>query len=92
MNSWRQSKVKNTFFLTAKAIYFFFREYQTKKNGTYEGEMDNLLFYYSHLYHLIQKTYQDPSKEFRHKKNYIKRDPEVVSAHESANPDPKQNQ
>ena len=56
------------------AIYFFVREWTQKAKGRYEGEFDDLLFYYSYMYELIQKTYQKDNKRFARIERYIQKD------------------
>lgn len=60
------------FFLRySTAIYHFLREYRQKMTGQYNGEVDNLLFYYVYFYDLIQETYKKTKKPFRKRENYI---------------------
>ncbi len=60
-------------FLILLAIYYFVQEYQTKlAGGVYKGEFDDLLYFFSYTYELIQKTYKDSSKDFWRIKNYVK--------------------
>ena len=55
------------------AIYYFFKEYQECiSGGNYNGEYDNLLYYYSFFYHMIQDKYRTSNKNFPRIQNYIK--------------------
>jgi len=47
---------------------------QAKKNeGKYEGEMDDMLYYYTYLYKVIQRAYKtDKTRHFAHIEGYIK--------------------
>jgi hypothetical protein len=56
---------------TIEAIYFFFKEF----NANYQGEYDDLMYFYAHQYELIQNKYRnDTSKEFIRKQGYINYD------------------
>eukprot|EP00667_Euglena_gracilis_P022488 EG_transcript_25081 len=61
---WRYQKKDDTFLATIEAIYFFFVEYRNAvlaKEGSearYDGEYDDLLFFYSHMYQTIQQFYK----------------------------------
>lgn len=55
------------------AIYYFFKEYQMKaNNGEYHGEWDDLMYYYSLFYSIIQDTYKQKKRDFPRIDNYIK--------------------
>ncbi len=54
------------------AIYYFFKEYHEKATGAYNGEYDNLLYYYTLFYNLIQDHYKTVQKPFPRIENYIK--------------------
>jgi hypothetical protein len=80
---WRyQSDQPKTSLATIEAIYFFCREYQQQQHlrsaqefPDYDGEFDNLLYYFMGQYQLIQKSYSlDRTKQFTslHYDNYIK--------------------
>ena len=53
---------------TIEAIYHVYKEYQLAKKGNYDGEFDNLLFYFKHFYQMIQETYQKNQKRFTKRK------------------------
>ena len=62
---------------TIEAIYYFYKEYYfaaIEKSPTtiYDGRFDDLLYFFSYNYNLIQKHYKSKKKEFTKKKNYIK--------------------
>lgn len=69
---WRYQKCGDNCLATIEAIYYFFKEYQTKKFGSYNGEYDNLMYYYSYFYNIIQEHYRKTSKVFPRIDNYIK--------------------
>jgi hypothetical protein len=46
------------------AIYYFFKEYEMRMRGVYNGEYDNLLFYFAYHYQLIQNNYKEKSRLF----------------------------
>mmetsp|Transcript_23398 Transcript_23398/g.58517 ORF Transcript_23398/g.58517 Transcript_23398/m.58517 type:complete len:306 (+) Transcript_23398:78-995(+) len=72
---WRYQQEGDHCLATIEAIYYFFVEYQKRAGADYDGRFDNLLFYYSHMFRLIQGVYKrDPSREFNRKKNYIQYD------------------
>jgi DTW domain-containing protein YfiP len=67
---WRYQQHGDSFLATIEAIYFFFREFSV--DSEYNGEYDDLLYYYAHQYELIQERYRnDPTLTFNHKKGYI---------------------
>jgi DTW domain-containing protein YfiP len=74
---WRYQQHGDEFLATIEAIYFFFREYSVElnkiKNQTneeiYNGEYDDLLFFYSFQYDVIQKHYKEhPDLKFTTRK------------------------
>ncbi|KAF2071112.1 hypothetical protein CYY_007577 [Polysphondylium violaceum] len=70
---WRYQHHGENFLATIEAIYYFFKEYQQAiSNGAYNGEYDNLLYYYTFFYNLIQSSYKHSNKDFKRKDNYIK--------------------
>jgi hypothetical protein len=50
------------------------KEFHEKKHGKYEGDLDNLLYYYSFFYNMIQDVYTKEQREFWRINNYIKKD------------------
>jgi len=69
---WRYQQFGDEFLATIEAIYYALVDYiRCKNSGKYDGEVDNLLFFYVHYYQLIQLTYRQNKKQFRHKENYI---------------------
>jgi len=56
---------------TIEAIYFFYRDFIERQQGSYNGEADNLLLFFSHQYKLIQNVYQKEQKRFNRIPNYI---------------------
>jgi DTW domain-containing protein YfiP len=70
---WRYQKEGDTCLATIEAIYYFAKEFEEARSGNYQGQFDDLLWYYSHMYRLIQKTYKtNPDKRFNKINNYIK--------------------
>jgi hypothetical protein len=67
-----------SFFLLGKAIYYFFRDaFEKNRGGAYDARYDNLLFYYSFMYSLIQDYYKtNQEKTFRKIPGYIHYDEE----------------
>ena len=57
---------------TIEAIFYFFREYHLALHPSYEGQYDDLLYFFAHNYKLIQSYYKSNNLEFKKKKNYIK--------------------
>jgi hypothetical protein len=52
-----------------------YRDVCEKENGGYKGEVDGLLFYFKHMYEVVQRAYREqPEKKFtqRHREGYIK--------------------
>lgn len=49
------------FLATIEAIYYFYRDYLSVKNQSqpYDGSVDNLLFFFAHMYKVIQQTYKE---------------------------------
>lgn len=68
---WRYQQFGEEFLATIEAIYFALKEVYQFTKGSYSGELDDMLFFYSYFYQMIQNNYQD--KEFSRKENYIKK-------------------
>ncbi len=64
------------FLATIEAIYYFYRDYisVTKPGQPYDGSVDNLLFFYAHMYKVIQKAYKDSNKEFKKIENFLEKE------------------
>uniref|UniRef100_A0A8C9Q1M3 tRNA-uridine aminocarboxypropyltransferase 1 n=1 Tax=Spermophilus dauricus TaxID=99837 RepID=A0A8C9Q1M3_SPEDA len=62
---WRHQKGKpDTFLSTIEAIYYFLVDYHTDVlKEKYKGQYDNLLFFYSFMYHLIKNAKCSGDKE-----------------------------
>ncbi|KAJ4461502.1 putative DTW domain protein [Paratrimastix pyriformis] len=70
---WRYQDVSPHCLATIEAIYYFFREFANAKDGRYEGQYDNLLYFFSYYYDKIQSYYRsDPSLKFSKIDGYIK--------------------
>eukprot|EP00826_Nyctotherus_ovalis_P036244 TRINITY_DN319_c0_g1_i11.p1 TRINITY_DN319_c0_g1~~TRINITY_DN319_c0_g1_i11.p1 ORF type:complete len:256 (-),score=86.80 TRINITY_DN319_c0_g1_i11:186-953(-) len=70
---WRYQQVDSTNLATVEALYFFFKEYDEAMNGSeYDGKYDNLLYFYTYNYNIIQERYINEKKEFTRIPNYIK--------------------
>lgn len=68
---WRYQNCGPNCLATIEAIYYFFKEYQMRMSGTYEGQYDNLLFYFAYHYQLIQNNYKEKSRLFPRINNYV---------------------
>ncbi|EGC36855.1 hypothetical protein DICPUDRAFT_150644 [Dictyostelium purpureum] len=69
---WRYQSHGDSYLATIEAIYYFFKEFHQNQNGgQYNGEYDNLLYYYAFFYNLIQTTYKEKNRDFLRKDNYI---------------------
>jgi hypothetical protein len=47
---------------TIEAIYYFFNEFILAREGKYDGECDNLLYFFVQQYQLIQAHYKQNPK------------------------------
>eukprot|EP00033_Pygsuia_biforma_P004892 GCRY01005364.1.p1 GENE.GCRY01005364.1~~GCRY01005364.1.p1 ORF type:complete len:262 (+),score=23.22 GCRY01005364.1:66-851(+) len=54
---WRYQSYGREYLATIEAIYYFVREWQTRLTDEYNGEYDDLLFFFCYLYRLIQHRY-----------------------------------
>lgn len=54
---WRYQDIGEYCLSSIEAIYYTYKEYLTRKNGAYHGEVDNLLFYFSFFHEKIQHAY-----------------------------------
>ncbi len=73
---WRYQQLGPHCLSTIEAIHCFFREYVSRRNLVCPS-LDNLLYFYSFYYHLIQQDYKEnPERRFTHRhsesQNYIK--------------------
>eukprot|EP01127_Copromyxa_protea_P023257 TRINITY_DN8664_c0_g1_i1.p1 TRINITY_DN8664_c0_g1~~TRINITY_DN8664_c0_g1_i1.p1 ORF type:complete len:285 (+),score=52.85 TRINITY_DN8664_c0_g1_i1:3-857(+) len=68
---WRVQRCGEECLATIEAIYYFFAEYHERMHGTYNGEYDDLLFYFSYHYNLIQEQYRREDKVFPRKADYV---------------------
>lgn len=80
---WRYQDLGEHCLSTIEAIYYFMREFleaQERNNNqmiVYDGRYDNLLYFFSFFYHLIQRSYNNnPDRKYtsRHRSDYIKRE------------------
>lgn len=77
---WRYQDLGQHCLSTIEAIYYFMREFReaqcnSKQIEVYDGRFDNLLYFFSFFYHLIQKFYvENPERKYtsRHRPDYIK--------------------
>lgn len=73
---WRFQNVDDQHLATIEAIYYLYREFGETYESPYEGQYDDLMFYYKFFYNMIQNTYKaNKSTKFnnRHQqKDYIK--------------------
>eukprot|EP01029_Cantina_marsupialis_P028983 TRINITY_DN778304_c0_g1_i1.p1 TRINITY_DN778304_c0_g1~~TRINITY_DN778304_c0_g1_i1.p1 ORF type:complete len:248 (-),score=48.25 TRINITY_DN778304_c0_g1_i1:68-811(-) len=66
---WRyQTGFDETYLATIEAMFFFLKELLEAKNGKYNHEIDDLMFYYDMMYEIIQNRYQS-GKRFTQKMN-----------------------
>ncbi|KAL1924253.1 uncharacterized protein VTP21DRAFT_7288 [Calcarisporiella thermophila] len=70
---WRYQNKDINHLATIEAIYYFMREYAELRNNAYNGEYDDLLFYYKFFYELIQQSYRTEKRIFnrRQRDGYI---------------------
>lgn len=71
---WRYQDLGRHALSTIEAIYYFLREWD-ETGGPYDGRFDDLLFLFSHNYHLIQEEYGSGGRRFtsKHRTDYITR-------------------
>lgn len=63
---WRYQQVDSSNLATIEALYFFFKEYDEvmrKEGENYDGKYDNLLYFYTFNYNLIQERYSSTKKD-----------------------------
>ncbi|KAH7831511.1 putative DTW domain [Monocercomonoides exilis] len=61
---WRYQHEGPEFLATIEAIYYFFKEFwMTTHKGEYNGELDNLLYYYAFQYEQIQSVYVEDKEK-----------------------------
>lgn len=73
---WRHQPFGKHCLSTIEAIYYFYREYCDALNLKLATNLDDLLYFFSFFYHLIQEDYQkNPNRKFnsKHRADYIKR-------------------
>jgi DTW domain-containing protein YfiP len=80
---WRYQQEGADCLSTIEAIYHFYREFHMRAHGKYDGEYDNLLWYFSFFHGLIQNHYKANQKEFPRIKGFLG-DPNSHSAPESS--------
>lgn len=76
---WRWQNFGNEGLATIEAIYYFYKEFITATKGTYSGEVDNLLYYFTFYYELLQDVYKRSGREFRRIQGFINQDPTTES-------------
>lgn len=72
---WRYQKLSDKNLATIEALYFFIRDYMNVMEGEYDGRFDDLLYYFSFNYAIVQNEYKQglkKDKRFGHIKDYIK--------------------
>ena len=71
---WRYQNHGQDHLATVEALYWFMREFAVARSGApYAGQFDNLLWYFSFNYTLIQEHYNSRrDRSFVHIKNYIR--------------------
>lgn len=61
---WRYQEVDSSNLATVEALYFFFKEYdEAISDKPYDGKYDDLLYYYTFNYNLIQERYTTAKKQ-----------------------------
>ena len=61
---WRYQDVDSTNLATVEALYLFFKEYdEVMSESEYDGKYDNLLYFYTYNYNIIQEVYMKEKKE-----------------------------
>ena len=84
---WRYQNISDTNLSTIEAIFYFYRDYITCTRGEYRHEVDDLLWFFSHIYNKVQRFYiEHPDKQFTHKEGYIKYDTPRADAPAAAAP------
>jgi len=74
---WRHQSFSEEYLSTIEATYYCIREYHTAISKSYNGEYDNLLFYFCYIYQLIQNYYKSNTQKSytrQKKEGYIKYD------------------
>jgi len=72
---WRYQTKGDECLATLEAIYYFYKEYQIAKMGKYDGEFDNLLYFFALQHELIQQRYRTNQEiKFTKIDNYINYD------------------
>ena len=76
---WRHQNITSNYLATIEAIYYLYKEWfecVKQPNQQYDGQYDDLLYYFKLKYDLIQKVYHGNQKQFCWKhaksKTYIK--------------------
>lgn len=72
---WRYQPLGPTFLSTIEAIYYCCRDFLDAADGSYDGRVDNLLWFFKFFYEIIQENYRNNrTRTFttRHRDNYIK--------------------
>ena len=64
------------FLATIEAIYYFYRDYLTAMNPgkPYDGSVDNLLYFFAHMYKVIQNAYKEKGKDMNRISNFVEKD------------------
>eukprot|EP01059_Diplonema_ambulator_P004562 TRINITY_DN14280_c0_g1_i1.p1 TRINITY_DN14280_c0_g1~~TRINITY_DN14280_c0_g1_i1.p1 ORF type:complete len:310 (+),score=109.34 TRINITY_DN14280_c0_g1_i1:32-931(+) len=64
---WRFQNIGDeTFLATIEAIYYLLRDLKIAKGEEYNGEYDDLLYYYIHQFAVIQRSYKNKDKKHDH--------------------------
>jgi len=72
-NFWRyQRNVSDENLATVEAVYIFLKEYITRQKGEYNGEADDILYFYTYQYNMIQNRYKKEKRNFPRIDGYIK--------------------
>ena len=77
---WRYQKLGEQCLSSIEAIYYTYREYIERKNGSYANEVDNLLFYFCFFYEKIQQSYTK-GKFAKEGKTFTKKMPNTSYTH-----------
>lgn len=72
---WRYQSIGPHCLSTIEAIYYFYRELEEALGAPQDPQLDNLLWFFSHQYELIQEDYRrNPERHYtaRHRPDYIR--------------------
>eukprot|EP01095_Lingulamoeba_sp_RSL-Kostka_P016327 TRINITY_DN7952_c2_g1_i1.p1 TRINITY_DN7952_c2_g1~~TRINITY_DN7952_c2_g1_i1.p1 ORF type:complete len:298 (+),score=54.48 TRINITY_DN7952_c2_g1_i1:49-894(+) len=69
---WRYQNKGDEYLATIEAIYFFYKEFAEKlNNGIYNGQVDNLLYFYNYYYNKIVQNYRSKNLSLESRKKEL---------------------